>query len=248
VTAQAWSASIHDVAPATWPQCLRLLELLSAWPVPVSLLVVPDFHGRGRSDADAAFIAALRERATRGDEVVLHGYYHRDDAPRSRTWRDWWRRRVLTDGEGEMAAVNEREAARRLASGTALLAAMELPPAGFVAPAWQLGAGARSALVASGLAYTATRDELIALPGWTTLPAPSLVYSSRSALRRTLSRAWNGHRVTAMSSAPLLRVALHPIDALYPRVVSHWRKLIQELASERSPVLESRWLRERLAA
>jgi uncharacterized protein len=247
VTERAWSVSIHDVAPSTWPDCLRLLDLLSEWRVSVSLLVVPDFHGRGPSDADPAFMVALRERTARGDEVVLHGYYHRDDAPRSRTWRDWWRRRVLTDGEGEMAAMNESDAARRIASGTALLAAVGLPPAGFVAPAWQLGPGARSALIASGLAYTATRDELIALPDWTALPAPSLVYSSRSALRRTLSRAWNGHRLDAMNSAPLLRVALHPIDALYPRVVSHWRKLIQALASERSPVLESRWLRERLA-
>jgi uncharacterized protein len=248
VIARAWSVSIHDVAPATWPDCRRLLHLLSTWPVPVSLLVVPDLHGRGRSDADAPFIAALRERTARGDEVVLHGYYHRDDAPRPRAWRDWWQRRVLTDGEGEMAALDEREAGRRIASGTALLAASGLAPAGFISPAWQLGPGARRALCASGLAYTATRDELIDLPGWTVHPAPSLVYSSRSALRRTLSRAWNGRRANALRSAPLLRVALHPSDARYPSVISHWRALLRALTSERLPVLESRWLRERLAA
>ena len=248
MTARAWSVSVHDVAPATWPDCLRLLEMLAPWSVRVSLLVVPDFHGRGRSDQDRAFIAALRRRVAGGDEVLLHGFTHRDDAPAPRTLNDWWRRRVITDAEGEMAALNQVDAAARISSGIALLNSAGIAPAGFVAPAWLLGPGARAAVVQSGLAYTATRDQLVALPAWTALTAPSLVYSTRSRLRRLASRAWNARRARLLTASPLLRVALHPADARHPRVLGHWRSLISGLASDRSPVLESRWLHQRLAA
>jgi predicted deacetylase len=248
VTARAWSVSIHDVAPATWPECLRLLELLATWSIPVTLLVVPDFHGRGRSDDDRSFMAALRRRVAGGDEVVLHGFTHRDDAPAPRTPRDWWRRRVMTESEGEMAALDRQEAAARIDWGIALLKSAGLPPAGFVAPAWLLGPGARAALISSGLAYTATRDELVALPRWTAVTAPSLVYSTRSRLRRLVSHAWNAHRARLLAGTALLRVALHPADARHPVVLAHWRSLISALSSDRSSVLESRWLHQRLAA
>ena len=248
MNARAWSVSIHDVAPATWPECLRLLELLAPWSIRVTLLVVPDFHGRGRSDGDGAFMAALRRRVSGGDEVVLHGFTHRDDAPAPRTPRDWWRRRVITDSEGEMATLDQTEAAARIESGTALLRSAGLPPAGFIAPAWLLGPGARAALAHSGLGYTATRDELVALPGWTAVTAPSLVYSTRSRLRRFASHIWNARRARLLAVTPLLRVALHPADAHHPAVLGHWSSLLSVLGSERSPVLESRWLRHRLAA
>jgi uncharacterized protein len=248
LSTRAWSASLHDVAPATWPQCQQLLDLLAAWSIPVTLLVVPDLHGSGRSDRDRSFIAALHRRVAIGDEVVLHGFTHRDESPAPRTPGDWWRRRVLTAAEGEMAAVDEAEATRRIDSGSVLLASAGLPPAGFVAPAWLLGAGARAALTRSGLAYTATRDELVSLPKWAVFAAPSLVYSTRTPLRRAVSRVWNAHRVRVLAGSPLVRVALHPADAQHPRVLGHWRSLLSALASDRSPVLESRWLRERLAA
>jgi predicted deacetylase len=248
MTAKAWSVSIHDVAPATWPECLRLLELLAPWSIRVTLLVVPDFHGRGRSDHDPSFIAALQRRVSGGDEVVLHGFTHRDDAPAPRTLRDWWRRRVITDSEGEMAALGQAEAAARIASGIALLRSAGLPPAGFIAPAWLIGRGARAALARSGLGYTSTRDELVALPGWTTVTAPSLVYSTRSRLRRLVSRVWNARRLRLFAGTPLVRVALHPADARHPAVLGHWTSVLSALAADRSPVLESRWLHQRLAA
>jgi len=65
--------SVHDVAPATWTQCERLLGMLDAiGPLPVTLLVVPDFHRAGAVDTSAAFIRAIKARLARGDEVALH--------------------------------------------------------------------------------------------------------------------------------------------------------------------------------
>ena len=71
--------SLHDVAPGTLQDCGRTLAFLDALRVgPVALLVVPDYHGQGRIDRDDRFCEFLRARARRGDEIVLHGYLHRD--------------------------------------------------------------------------------------------------------------------------------------------------------------------------
>ena len=246
MVARCLAVSLHDVAPTTWPDCERLLKLTDTWALPVSLLVVPDYHRLGRVGADHAFVAALTARVARGDEIVLHGYSHLDEAPAPSTFSDWWRRRVLTRGEGEMAAVDRSDAAHRIAAGMDVLDAAALHPAGFVAPAWQLGIGAWKALRDVPLAYTSTRDRLFELPEFTPLRAPSLVYSSRSAWRRVLSRFWNEQRRIRLRSSPLLRIALHPVDARHATVVRHWRRLIGSLAAERSAVLESRWLASRL--
>jgi predicted deacetylase len=225
-----------------------LLRLLDERGVPATLLVVPDYHGAGRADADRDFVESLRARVGGGDEIVLHGFRHRDDGPTPATLRDWWRRRVLTAAEGEMAALSSADAERRIAAGLDVLAAAELKPAGFVAPAWLLSRGARQALQNSRLAYTATRDCLIRLPDLVPVAAPSLVYSSRSRWRRMASRVWNRSRLVLLKSAPLIRVALHPVDARHPSVVREWCRMLDLLSARRSAVLESRWLNDQAIA
>ena len=236
------AVSLHDVAPSTWPQCEVLLRLTDAWKLPVSLLVVPNYHRHGTVDASSTFAAAVRARVVRGDEAVLHGYAHLDESPAPRTWRDWWRRRVVTAGEGEMAAIDAAEARERLRAGLEVLEAAQLTPAGFIPPAWLMGEGTREALRDCAFAYTSSRDELYALPAFTPYKAPSLVYSTRSAWRRALSFLWNERRRVTLRDQPLVRIALHPGDADHPAVLRHWRGLLAALLSERSVVLESRWL------
>ena len=78
--------AIHDVAPATWPACARLIAVLDAIGAPpATLLVVPDWHRRGAIDADAAFRRAIDARIARGDEIALHGHVHLDEARAPRT-------------------------------------------------------------------------------------------------------------------------------------------------------------------
>ncbi|HXQ30485.1 MAG TPA: polysaccharide deacetylase family protein [Steroidobacteraceae bacterium] len=242
-----YAVSVHDVAPATWQDCARLLELLAPLAVPVTLLIVPHYHGGRRADADPEFSAALRERVIRGDEVMVHGYYHRDTGPTPRTPLDWGRRRLYTAGEGEFGALGVDASLARIRAGRDMLAAMGLTPHGFVAPAWLLGPGAWQALRASGLGYTCTRDVLVPLADTLLaagpVAAPSLVYSARSSLRRALSRRWNARRLRSLSDAPRVRAALHPADARHPDVLGHWRELLEELSATRRPALESEWLR-----
>ncbi len=234
--------SVHDVAPATWPECEALLALADRFAAPVTLLVVPHYHGGVRADADPGFVAAVRARLARGDEIVLHGYLHEDRGADPRSPVDWFRRRVYTAREGEFAAVDASTATALIARGRALLAATGLPPAGFVAPAWLMNAATLEAVGRSGLRYASARDALIALPARRRIAAPSLVYSTRSRWRRVLSRRWNAAGARALRGAPRLRAALHPADARYPSIIADWERLLARLSDERRAVLESSWL------
>src|SRR5438105_13484838 len=69
--------SVHDVAPITRPTVEKMLTDLKEAGVRVtSLLVVPDYHHRGKSIDDARFASWLRELEAEGHEVVIQGYFH----------------------------------------------------------------------------------------------------------------------------------------------------------------------------
>lgn len=232
--------AIHDVAPATWPQCARLLALLDeSGAPPLTLLVVPDYHHRGRIDTDAPFRRAIDARLARGDEVALHGYFHRDDAPPPRTPSQWLRRRVLTAREGEFAALDRAEAARRIADGLDLFERLGWSARGFVAPAWLLGAGAHAALRDSPLRYTSTHTHLQTIADGRRHAAPAISASARSAWRRWTSRRWLPIATASTMRAPLLRLALHPLDAQHADVLDAWRSVLRTTLATRTPLTKS---------
>jgi len=232
--------AIHDVAPATWPQCARLLAVLDAsGSPPLTLLVVPDYHHRGRIDADPAFRRAIDARIARGDEVALHGYFHLDDAPPPRTPAQWLRRRVLTANEGEFAALARENAATRLQAGMELFDRLGWNARGFIAPAWLLGRGARAALRATPLRYTGTHGFLETIADGRRHAAPAISASARSAWRRWSSRCWLAAAPALAANAPLLRLALHPADARHDDLVDAWRRLVRALLARRSALTKS---------
>lgn len=227
---RALTVVIHDVAPATLPACQQMLELIAAIaPLPVTLLVVPHYHG---APADPAFERWLDGRLAQGDELALHGYTHRDEG-RFRSWADYLRRCWYTAGEGEFAALDEAEAARRLAAGRHWFAAHDWPLEGFVAPAWLMSQGTRRALIDQGFAYTATLSRLIELPSQREVRSQSVVYSTRAAWRRASSLVWTKAVAFAERQAPLLRLELHPPDLEHPAVRASWLKLLATAQSER---------------
>ena len=231
--------ALHDVAPATWRLCARLLAMLDEiGATPVTLLVVPDFHGRGSVDQDAAFIAAIEQRIRRGDEIALHGYTHRDDAAAPRNPWQWFRRRVLTASEGEFSALDHAEAARRIQRGLHVMSRLEWNVRGFVPPAWLASDGTRRALAESALRYTSTHTALVELRG-RLISAPCITASSRSKWRRAISRLWMRAIAKATRRAPLLRVGLHPEDANHPAMLAAWRRRLIELLDDREPITKS---------
>ncbi|MFI4903215.1 MAG: DUF2334 domain-containing protein [Burkholderiales bacterium] len=230
---------MHDVAPATWPQCRELLGMIDALGAPpVTLLVVPHFHRGIRARDSQAFVDALDARVARGDELALHGYYHVDDGPRPRSLGAFVARRVLTRGEAEFAAIVGHDAQQRLADGIALFDEAGWPLAGFVPPAWQLNAATRGAIDTLGarIAYVPVRGGIYRLPGWRFEATANLCYSPDRPWRRALSRASIAWALARNGRRRLLRLSLHPLDAGFPGVVAHWQALIERALRTRRPV------------
>ena len=201
---------VHDVAPATWADCRRLIDALDDMGIrPLSLLAVPRYHGSAR---DSAFERWLQRRAEAGDELVLHGYEHRDPLPRRGPWQQL-QRQFYTRGEGEFAALPYAEAQRRIRAGRQWLESLGVRPAGFVAPAWLLSPGSWQALREQPLLYTCTLRRIILLPQGPTLTSLAQVWSARNAWRRLASSWWNAGLLRLQSQRPLLRLELHPMDA-----------------------------------
>jgi len=237
---RALTVVLHDVSPATWPACVRVMVQVdqvarkAGTRLPITLLVVPAMHGE---PATPAFVRTLRHLAGHGNELALHGLTHSDDAPPQGGWIDHLRRRWYTDGEGEFSALDHAEATRRLALGCAWTTAVRLPMRGFVAPAWLLSQASWDAVESAGFAYTCTLNQVVALPGRTSVHARSLVFSTRSAWRRLASVAWNTLLAGWLRHAPLLRLELHPQDADHPAVRRCWSRILaRALRDGRQPL------------
>lgn len=241
--------AIHDVAPATWRECETLLKMLERLGSPaVTLLVVPDYHRRGRVDDASWFVAALGAWIAGGAEVALHGYYHLDEAPAPRDPWSWLRRRLLTAAEGEFAALTVGEAEARIVRGRSQLEACGWQISGFVPPAWLAGPGTRAALRRSSFSYTSSRLGLLRLADGVRISAPCITTSARSPWRRFASRAWLQTMAVACAQAPLLRVALHPADASNPVLVAQWRRLIERLLGDRTALTKGQAVARYLCA
>jgi len=234
---------LHDVAPETWPDYRAFVEAVDAMGrVPICWLVVPDFHRRNRLDRHADFRRLLDVRLARGDELILHGYYHADEAPRPRTPRDWFMRRVFTH-EGEFYPLDQQESAQRIEQGIRLFERNQWPLHGFVAPAWLLGPGARRALAQTDLTYTSDPGHFFLLPDYTAIDAPGLVWSARSAWRRGMSRLVSEKMLARHREAPVLRLGLHPVDMRHEFSRRYWLDLlVRLLADGREPVTKIDWL------
>lgn len=229
------------MSPATWPECERLLELIRSLraDVPVTLLVVPDFHRRAPIDASPEWRDAVDRTLARGGEIALHGLWHLDDGGRSPTLRASLARRFLTEGEAEFSALDASDARQRIERGLAMLQSCGWEPVGFVPPAWQISEAAGSVLADFGFRYTTTSRAITALPTGARFAVPCLGFSSRSGLRRALSLRWNARQLQRLRAAPALRIALHPIDARHAETIDGWRRFLEAVLRDRRAVTKS---------
>jgi uncharacterized protein len=241
----AAAVAVHDVSPATWRECREILAMLDdVGASPVSLLVIPHYHHQASALRDRAFVRAMHARLARGDELVLHGCFHVDDAPSPRTPGAWFARRMLTRSEGEFAALDARAAAWRIARGIEMFDAAGWPLHGFVPPAWLMSAGTRAALaqVVHRFDYVTIRSGVFHLPHWRFERTANLWYSPCTPLRRALSACAIRRELWRARTTPLLRLSLHPQDARVPGVLRRWRRLIEDALEHRTPVTKHGWV------
>jgi predicted deacetylase len=227
--------SIHDVAPDTWPACQQLLQALRAVAAaPVSLLVVPAYHGQ--LQRAVSYEHALERLLGQGHELVLHGYRHRDSGPPPRHWRERFARHVMTECEGEFAAIDAGEARHLLHQGLAWFGQRRWPVHGFVAPAWLMGPGAWQAVQEFAFAYTTTRSHFHLLQPRLARRAPSLVFASRNVLGRIVSLPRTSVLARAARQAPLVRLCLHPRDAQSPLLLRQAQCLFDTMLRTHQPL------------
>ncbi len=146
-------ASIHDVGPRFEREVDQLAQQLSRIldGPKFAMLVVADHWGEAPLAGAKAFQQRLRDWSDAGVEMFVHGWFHKDLAQHSGSAS--FKAKHMTAGEGEFLGLTEAEAARRMADGKALLEdIIGRPAAGFIAPAWLYGDGARAALAKSGFA------------------------------------------------------------------------------------------------
>ncbi|MFC0710040.1 DUF2334 domain-containing protein [Azorhizophilus paspali] len=239
---------LHDVAPETWADYRNFVAVVDALGnVPITWLVVPDFHHRQPLTAHLELRRKLDARLARGDELVLHGYHHCDEAPPPRNPKDWLMRRVYTC-EGEFYRLDQAQARQRLERGMEVFRHCGWPLHGFVAPAWLMSEGTRQALRETPLRYTSDLRHLYRLPDFQSIGAPGLTWSARSRWRRGLSRLVCSGLAARHRQAPLLRLGLHPVDMRHDFSRHYWVDLLVRLLTEgRRPLTKIGWLERQSA-
>jgi hypothetical protein len=225
--------ALHDVAPPHLAACQRQRDDLDRWGVDrATLLVVPDFHGDHPLGRSPETVRWLRARIAAGDEVALHGFFHRQRGPiagRLDRLRAAW----LTAGEGECLAQAGEERGRRLIEGRRLLEdLLGVAVTGYVAPAWLEPAGFEAELGRARFhwhetsLWVASRDgggDVAA--GWRRRRGPVIGFATRTRARLLASLAWAHLLAPALETAARVggspaRVALHPAD-LGSQAVQH---------------------------
>jgi hypothetical protein len=230
---RALCVSIHDVAPETWSRCQHWLQAIHAVAnIPVTLLAVPYYH-RYPAHRAVEFDCILEKRLAAGDELALHGYSHLDEADATANPLNKFVRNVYTTKEAEFYAIDMQEAKRRLNLGLEWFHRNRWPVTGFVAPAWLLGQESWKALRQFPFRYTTTMRRFYLLPDRGVIYSPSLVYSARNAWLKQVSFTRNAIMQYAFRHAPILRLGLHPNDALHPDIVRNTQRLLEKFLENR---------------
>ena len=235
--------SLHDVSPHTWENCRKILAELNRIGVTrASLLVIPDHHRRGHILSHPGFCEWMKEQIAAGHEAVLHGYFHLREPRAGDNLRSRWITGIYTAGEGEFFDLPYDDAHEIARRGRDEFMQAGLNPSGFIAPAWLLGDEAERAITDIGFRYTTRIGEVLELHPRLHHPSQSLCWSVRAAWRRMLSLAWNAWLFRRLSNAPLLRIAIHPVDIAHPRVWKQIARMISSAVRTRAPHTYESWL------
>ncbi|MBA2623498.1 MAG: DUF2334 domain-containing protein [Chthoniobacterales bacterium] len=238
--------SVHDVAPPTQSTAQKMIAELARHGVRVtSLLVVPDYHRTGPSMADRDFVSWLRDLEAAGHEIVIHGYFHERPPGDEEGMGTRLVTRNYTAGEGEFYDLGYDEAREKITRARDEFTSAGLKPRGFIAPAWLLSREAERAAADAEMEYTTRLTSVRDLRTAQTFRSRSLVYSLRSAWRRTASLAWNGALAHLLRDTPLLRLGLHPPDFGHAAVWEQVIGFLDQVSETRTATTYRDWIAER---
>jgi predicted deacetylase len=214
-------ASIHDVGPRFEREVDQLAALLSGilGGPRFAMLVVPDHWAAAPLAQAPDFQRRLRDWADTGVEMFVHGWFHKDLA--DHTGMAAIKARHMTASEGEFLGLSRDVAAQRMADGRKLIEdIIGRPVAGFVAPAWLYGPGAREALAESGFALAEDHFRVWQpASGKVLAKGPVVTWASRSRGRQLSSLTFSALARTALRPLKVARLAVHPGDTGVPALL-----------------------------
>lgn len=230
-------ASIHDVGPRFEAEVDQLAALIERrlGSARFAMLVVPEHWGGHPLSGNAAFRARLRSWSDAGVEMFVHGWYHKDMYEHAGLAAI--KARHMTAGEGEFLGLAEDVALARMTAGKALIEdAIGREVAGFIAPAWLYGDGARAALRRAGFrlaedhwrVWDAASDTVLA-------KGPVVTWASRSTMRTASSLAFAALARQTLPIMPTLRLAVHPGDVTKPSLLGSIDATLARFARSHAP-------------
>lgn len=229
-------ASIHDVSPRFEGAIDRLADLMATGGAErLAMLVIPNHWGDAPIRPGSPFAGRLRRWSDAGIEMFLHGWYHRDTALHASALNRL-RARFLTAREGEFLGMPEEAAVACIEQGRALLQDVTgRGIAGFIAPAWLYGPGARAALQRTGVALAEDHWRIWSpASGRTIARGPVVTWATR-----TRPRQWSSLAVAAAvrryPPARVMRLAVHPPDTRSPPVLASIASTLAALSATHRP-------------
>ena len=214
-------ASVHDVSPRFEREVDQLATLLSGilGGPRFAMLVVPDHWGAAPLAQAPGFQRHLRDWSDAGVEMFVHGWFHKDLA--EHTGMAAIKAKHMTASEGEFLGLPRDIAAQRMADGRKLIEdIIGRPVAGFIAPAWLYGPGARAALAESGFALAEDHFRVWQpATGAVLAKGPVVTWASRSRGRQLSSLAFSALARTALRPLKVARLAVHPGDTAVPALL-----------------------------
>jgi predicted deacetylase len=144
--------------------------------------------------------------------------------------------RFYTNSEGEFYQLTRDEALGKLNDGLEIFGRAGLPVHGFTAPAWLLSADARETLRERGFHYSTLFGQVELPQEGSSIAAPTLVFSCRSAWRRLVSICWTRFWMQVHRGAPILRLAVHPCDLEHPTILKAVLQLLRRSVESRRPI------------
>jgi uncharacterized protein len=228
--------AIHDVGPRFEREidilADRLTGLLGG--PRFAMLVVPNHWGEAPLAGATGFCRKLRAWSDAGVEIFVHGWFHRDTAEHHGFAK--FKAHNMTAGEGEFLGLSTADASQRMRDGKALIEdVIGAPVAGFIAPAWLYGDGARAALRDSGFAMAEDHFRVWNPQSGTIFArGPVVTWASRSKARIASSLAAAAAARVGLHGLKAVRIGVHPGDTGVPALMASIDKTVSAFARKRA--------------
>ncbi|MCP2518868.1 DUF2334 domain-containing protein [Candidatus Aminicenantes bacterium AC-335-K20] len=139
--------SIHDVCPYYFRETKDIVLILENIGISkICLKVIPNYFGEWNILKHENFLKWLIERDNKGDEIIQHGYTH----------KNWKRKGIMDSIHSEFSSLNYNEAKESIEKGKRIFEEAGIICRGFTSPTWKQNKKVIKAITDCGFDYFTT--------------------------------------------------------------------------------------------